>query len=110
VPAIDVAVPPDPTLDLAKVVGVAIASGTADRDALFEVARRVIEGPDRFAQRLGFTVASAIIAAMHDLPPVPPRSAETAWDAPPDGTPKPADASQSRSPATNGTADVSAIA
>jgi hypothetical protein len=50
---------------------VAIAFGTADRDALFEVARRVIEGPDRFAQRLGFTVASAIIAAMHDLPPVP---------------------------------------
>ena len=102
------AAPPDATLDLAKVVGVAIASGTADRDALFEVARRVIEGPDRFAQRLGFTVASAIIAAMHDLPPVAPSSAETAWDALTGGAPKPADASTSRSPAAIGAADVSA--
>ena len=104
------AVPPDATLDLAKVVGVAIASGTADRDALFEVARRVIEGPDRFAQRLGFTVASAIIAAMHDLPPVAPSSAETAWDALTGGTPKPADASTSRSPPTIAASDVSAVA
>lgn len=71
------AVPPDATLELAKVVGVAIAAGTVDRDELFDLAHRVVDGPDRYAQRLGFVVAVALIDALQSAPRPAP-STETA--------------------------------
>jgi hypothetical protein len=85
--------PPDATLDLAKVVGAALAAGAVDRDELFELAVRVVDGNERLATRLGVAVAGALISALHDLPPLPANSAEQVWQtltsAPPAGAPAP---------------------
>ena len=62
------AVPPDATLELAKVVAGAIAAGTVDRDELFDIACRVVDGHERMAQRLGFAVAGALLEALQAAP------------------------------------------
>ena len=64
----DTAVPADATLELAQVVAVAIAAGTVDREAMIDIALRVVGGPYRYAQRLGFAVASAVIDALQTAP------------------------------------------
>ena len=94
------AVPPDATLELAKVVAVAIAAGTVDREELFDIAHRVVGGHERMAQRLGFAVASAVIDALQAYAPVAP------WDALTFDAPTPAAASPLRSPATIAASDV----
>ena len=55
----------DPTLELAALIGTAIAqTGGTDREAMRDVAVQVIQGPDRVAQRLGTAIASAVLTAL----------------------------------------------
>jgi hypothetical protein len=72
------AVPPDATLELAEIVGLAIAAGVVDREELFDIARRVVDGHERMAQRLGYAVAGALLEALQAAPRKAPTTAETA--------------------------------
>jgi hypothetical protein len=60
--------PRDATLDLAALVGAAIAAGTVDRDELFELAHRVVDVNERIALRLGVAIAGARLNALQAAP------------------------------------------
>jgi hypothetical protein len=68
VPPVATVLPTDSTLELAKVVGAAIAASTVDREELSDIACRILDGHERMAQRLGFAVAGALLDALQAAP------------------------------------------